>query len=456
MKLICFCNWHNFFSRSIVLDQYPCTLSTTQVKVLQLHKAIIMSTSNSVTRSLPVETGLQNAVDIWKSVQWSHQLASIASSVESHRQGREQSLTARKALAETTKQFKKSVRAAESAVMASSEEGSTIIRDTMEALSKECRVTIKAFQEEIDNLTRRCKNAENSYASLLAMLQELPDPATFLVEAQHELKVQQDILFETCQKVSTELEEANQKNEEYKKQIQQLQQEKGDDNTAYASSSALTNEEREELISLRKEVAEYEVEFRGLKNQDITIRKLEDKIYELQTAGAESLQKSIAQAREELAISEGRKVAAALEREATLLAKIESLQVQLRSERAGKQATATSLLEADEGLSRREAAWEAQRQILVDDNERLRESLRLVTRERDEQALKIQALSSHSNKEMAPPSGGFTKQDLVLERNAYEAEVSLKLSWNGKGSFQQSAAAFIISEEVVLMVLCIL
>ena len=33
--------------------------------------------------------------------------------------------------------------------------------------------------------------------------------------------------------------------------------------------------ERGGLIQLRSEVAEYEVEFRGLKNQDITIRKLE-------------------------------------------------------------------------------------------------------------------------------------------------------------------------------------
>ena len=38
---------------------------------------------------------------------------------------------------------------------------------------------------------------------------------------------------------------------------------------------ALSLAEREELIRLRSEVSEYEVEFRGLKNQDITIRKLE-------------------------------------------------------------------------------------------------------------------------------------------------------------------------------------
>eukprot|EP00957_Ditylum_brightwellii_P027193 2055431-Ditylum_brightwellii.AAC.1 len=47
-------------------------------------------------------------------------------------------------------------------------------------------------------------------------------------------------------------------------------------------SGGINKAEREELIQLRSEVAEYEVEFRGLKNQDITIRKLEAKIVELQ------------------------------------------------------------------------------------------------------------------------------------------------------------------------------
>ena len=42
---------------------------------------------------------------------------------------------------------------------------------------------------------------------------------------------------------------------------------------------ALSLAEREELIRLRSEVAEYEVEFRGLKNQDITIRKLESELF---------------------------------------------------------------------------------------------------------------------------------------------------------------------------------
>ncbi len=57
--------------------------------------------------------------------------------------------------------------------------------------------------------------------------------------------------------------------------------------------NALSLAEREELIRLRSEVAEYEVEFRGLKNQDITIRKLESKIVELEENRAEEIQREL-------------------------------------------------------------------------------------------------------------------------------------------------------------------
>ena len=43
-------------------------------------------------------------------------------------------------------------------------------------------------------------------------------------------------------------------------------------------SGGLSKAEREELITLRSEVMEYELEFKTLKNQDITIKKLNAKI----------------------------------------------------------------------------------------------------------------------------------------------------------------------------------
>ena len=54
--------------------------------------------------------------------------------------------------------------------------------------------------------------------------------------------------------------------------------------------SYMSKEEKEELIELRREVAEYEVEFKTLKNQDITIKKLNVKIEDLIENQEEELQ----------------------------------------------------------------------------------------------------------------------------------------------------------------------
>jgi homeobox protein cut-like len=52
-------------------------------------------------------------------------------------------------------------------------------------------------------------------------------------------------------------------------------------------------EEKEELIALRKEVAEYEAEFKMLKNQDITIKKLNARIEEMSRNSEEELQREL-------------------------------------------------------------------------------------------------------------------------------------------------------------------
>jgi len=188
-------------------------------------------------------------------------------------------------------------------------------------------------------------------------------------------------------------------------------------------STGMSKAEKEELLQLRKEVAEYEVEFRSLKNQDITIRKLEARIQELQQGGKEEFEIRLEQARVELAESEGRRTTEALEREAAMERKVQSLELQLKAEMAGRAATQAHLLEASEGAGEREAAWEAQRSILVDDAERLRVNLHQAARERDELRLKVAALEGNAPAP-APTSGGIGMADLLIERQAYEAEVS--------------------------------
>jgi homeobox protein cut-like len=372
------------------------------------------------------------AAAAWQTASFSDVVAQMQQTVNSHKNLREQSLKGRRTLAETTKQFKRSVKIAESAATSLAgnlcdASAATASCTAMEALSKECRVTVKSYQEEIDNLTRRCKNAESGYAAVCVVLQELPDPVVVFQQYQKVIddqKQHMDQLLETVNKVNQELEEAETKKNEYRNQAA-ASSSTGSGDSIHSNSdhggNLMSNDEREELIALRKEVAEYEVEFRSLKNQDITIRKLEDKIIELQTVGAESIEQSILQARQELALKEGRRAAEALEREAALEAKVQTLQLQIRSERAGREATQNDMLQSDEGQSRREAAWEAQRQILVDDNERVREALQTALREREQLQMKLAVLESPKLPN-SPPSGTGV-QDLLLERNAYEAEV---------------------------------
>jgi len=213
------------------------------------------------------------------------------------------------------------------------------------------------------------------------------------------------------------------------------------------ANSALSLAEREELIQLRSEVAEYEVEFKGLKNQDITIRKLEAKIEQLEQDREQEIQTELSKAREELAEVEGRRATEALEREAITARKVQSLELQLRAERAGREASASQLLAAEDGLGEHEAAWEAQKQILVGDADRLREELAECARERDEVRLRMEAVlereggsSSGGGKELSlssmgggggdgmtsPPSSGGAKMllaEYMSERKAYEAEI---------------------------------
>ena len=352
---------------------------------------------------------LQGASNRWKGFNWEVKIKEWGATAAQQKESLEQSRAARKHLAETTKQFKKSVKNVEQAGLSlnssNSQENSVATVKAIEIIAKSCRQTVKAYQEEIDNLTRRCKSSESAFTSLTQSLGENPDPFATLSMAMNvvnEQKIQ-------IEKLSLDLAKKNAKDTT---------------TTTSSSDSGLAKAEKEELMELRKEVAEYEVEFRSLKNQDITIRKLEAKIVELQTGGEEEFEIKLEKAREELAETEGRRTAEALEREAAMERKVQTLELQLKAEMAGNAATQAHLLEASEGVGEREAAWEAQRRILVDDSERLRIDLHEATRERDELRLKVGALQGGAKVKSGPSSGGIQMEDLLSERQAYEAEVS--------------------------------
>jgi homeobox protein cut-like len=283
-----------------------------------------------------------------------------------------------------------------------------------------CLFFIFHFTEEIDNLTRRSKATESAFDKMTQALNDMQDPSGLLTSVMEQLNTQQQQINQLTQQVD----ETSKENISLDTKLQKARQEQ----QAAVSSSATNNsnkEEKEEIMQLRRDVAEYEVEFRSLKNQDITIRKLESRIIELQQGGEEEFKIKLEDAKQELAETEGRRTAEALEREAAMERKVETLALQLKAEKAGSAATNTHLLEASEGDYEREAAWDAQRRILVDDAERVRVMLHEATRERDDLRLKVLALDgSKEGQRSAPSSGGINVSDLLSERKAYEAEVS--------------------------------
>jgi len=348
---------------------------------------------------------------------------------------------------------------------------------TMENLSKECRTIVNLFKSEIDELTRRCKYADTLYLDLSKSLVELPDPTELLSNSESHLnsqKSQIDHLLsgmkemqvemekrETEQSVSnstlesklsslqselettrTQLTQLSSVHESLKKQ-QKQQTEVLQSQKENSINNMMSTQDKLELIELRKEVKEYEVEFKALKNQDITIKKLNAKIEELVSEQESVLERELKKAQEHLAATEGRRATEALEREAQMAQKLSSIELLLKAERAGRSAQDASLLEKDEGLNEREAAWDATKEILILDGERLREELFECQREKEDLLMQLStgggatintssASGSGSGSGSASGNGNGNNKDEKgvsmsvvedVERKAYEAEV---------------------------------
>jgi len=379
---------------------------------------------------------LQTALQSWAEIDLPALRPNLEQTVQSLVESRETSLQARKSLGERTKTLKRAIKTA-------SDDGTPT---SISSLAAECKATIKAYQGEIDSLTKRCKLSESNFTKLYDVIYNREDPAASLRRAMDIVQSRDDQLenlLGAMEELNGELEGVREKEqawaaerEELLNQLKNSELKNADENNN--NNSALSLAEREELIQLRSEVAEYEVEFKGLKNQDITIRKLEQKIEQMEKDREHEIQTELSKAREELAEVEGRRATEALEREAVTSRKVQSLELQLRAERAGREASASQLLAAEDGLGEHEAAWEAQKQILVGDADRLREELAECARERDEVRLRMEAvlerdegisgkmLSSSGSDGISPPSSGGAKMllaEYMSERKAYEAEI---------------------------------
>ena len=282
-------------------------------------------------------SSIQVASQSWHTFQWAEKLGQFEGTLNTSKEAQKQSLEARKDLATATKTFKAKLRlldqSKQEVVANGSSENVGATVTAIDNMSKECRTMVKAYQGEIDNLTRRCKNSESAFSSLCQALVEMPDPSAVL-----------STVLEHMHKQQKEIDSLRKSNEDMTKEAQKLQKDMAQLKKSTKTESGLTRQEKEELMQLRADVTQYEIETKNLKDQSVTVRKLEARIAELQEGAELDMQEKFEKARQELAETEGRRAAEALEREAAMERKLENLELQLKAERAGREAAQSHLV----------------------------------------------------------------------------------------------------------------
>ena len=262
---------------------------------------------------------LQSATESWQSFSFDTKRSSLQQFTTHSKSNHQQAQKSRKALADLTKAFKKTVKQTESILVksTSSTTTTTTTGENNAKFSNQCKSTVKAYQEEIDSLSKRCKGSETIITELFKSFQDVSDPTPILMNAaqhlssmegqvQHLLNGMEEMQSEmekqglTSRKQITKLDKELQSSQsqidvlrQELKDAQQNEQQQQQQQQQKSSNSLLGKEEKEELISLRREVAEYELEFKTLKNQDITIKKLNAKIEDLVVNQEDELQREL-------------------------------------------------------------------------------------------------------------------------------------------------------------------
>ena len=302
---------------------------------------------------------LRSGLQFWASANLPSLLKSITRTTSSLTSNHASSVTSRKSLGAATKAFKTSA-----AVKSLAE---SPILSPLKAI-------LKLYQDEIDGLHQRCTQSDKAFHELAAALQDAPDPA------------------ELINRAATAA-------------------------TAASSSDAATSPLVEQL---QQDIREYEEELANVKDQSVTIRKLQERIYQLESNEVATSQKLIDEAIAENQESADSKVQDALARESSLLMKIEALEVERKAERAGQQALNSQLLDSTNAENDREAAWSAQKSVLISEIQKINEQYHDTSRERDEARMKLEVLSQ--TKGNAAGDTAYETDASTLQ--AYESEVA--------------------------------
>lgn len=251
-------------------------------------------------RSATGNPDVDHAVSFWKQFDLTAARAQWDKICNDMREMKTASIAGRKRLNDLTKSFRAKSR----------EEQTSQVQDL-----------VKAYQEEIDQLSRRSKLSEVSFFDLHKSLYDAPDPGFFLEQLLH---------------------------------------------TSLHSNSHVL-----EIEKLKAELAQYDDEFQRLKNQEVTIRRLEDQLTDFQQRNEVKVEEEVErrvdlirqQCQEE--VLEAKEMQKATERR--LLVALEAVkQAQSQSERCQAQ-----LLEVSEKYENKLTAMMSENSLLAENIQRL-------------------------------------------------------------------------------------
>ena len=255
----------------------------------------------------------QLAIHHWKEVDLDEKRKGWEASTLEVANAQEASVGSRKALAESTKAFKK--------------------LDDAEKLAG-WGALLKGYQGEVDGLTKRSKAAELAFLNMFKALRDIPNPVPMLTS-----------LAEEIEKVVA-LKTAHDK--------------------------------------VSKELAEYKEEFQSLKNQDVTIQRLKDKIASMEEERAEQVAAAVEEERKALEHVFVEKQEKEKSKEKELQVQVRELKTQIAELNRKHDEQQSAAMENQAELERTLSARQSQIDLLSEEVDRLTGQVAAVEKEKEQ------------------------------------------------------------------------
>ncbi|KAF7428227.1 hypothetical protein PC9H_007448 [Pleurotus ostreatus] len=317
------------------------------------------------------EQNFSGALETWKYISLSELQKTLdAQGVELVDQQKE-SVVGRKALADKTKEFKK---------LPDSEKTNAF------------KGLLKAYQTEIDSLTKRCKSSENAFLNVYKLLAEAPDPYPLL-----EAAVDQTVRIAEAREQELELQRLREENAELKKRVA--------DSSPLESAKKKAEARAEQLEQKASNVANY------CGNVPTTLNY--DKLWQME----EMIQEKIVQKENELNATYDERLRNYQEREQDLQRQVALAKNQLRDLRTSHESNQAKLIDQTQRQDQEVVAKLTEMDMVAADLERA--NSRVATVERRNEILRAEIESIRSGND----TNNHTR---ALETQVAQLEVELE------------------------------